>query len=457
MSILVPSAAISYTAKAADPSTDWKLGLVFQANNGTMVNSTTQSTFAPFDLVQLIANLTKNDQAVSQATVVFSVKGPSVASFPTEFVRSTETDVTGLANITFRIPFEQTEKSVIGRWQVYVNVKTSNETLQEIAYFQVAYPIQNLAVNFYDTAGHSQTIFNPNDTVKAVIKFNSSNNSSSQSQTQSINFAVQDSAGNTLSHQEQDILVIVNATENEVVYEFKIPENTPFGLATVDLSIYADTYENVSIPAAPNKRTYFSIGNYTAPSPDQTTATPTSSPTPPPMIENTLDLFAWLAIATGLLTFALLAIFLKRKPFPKTNTPNPPPATTTQIGTTKETTPIQTTTAIAQSPTLMTQNMQIQAATQNTTDEDAQTQFLKQQQATVTHLNSIATTTKKIQELQAALNLEKEKLDQDINNLNQNIEEQKNKAETYLDALRNEINKTQQPTQNYTTPKQEKH
>ncbi|MGD6850471.1 MAG: hypothetical protein ACQCN6_00245 [Candidatus Bathyarchaeia archaeon] len=442
VSILIPSTTTLHMANAAETTTDLKINLTFQANNGTIINSTQQPTFAPFDLIQLTANLTNGNQTIPESTVVFSVKGPSSASYQTEIVRTAETDTAGSANITFRIPLEGIEKIVIGKWQVHANVETTNGTLQKTASFQVAWPIQNLAIDFYDAQGHSQSVFNRNDTVRAVIGFNSN-----QSQTQSINFIVQDTSGHVLTHQAQDISA--NATgKNEVTYDFKIPDNAPFGLASANLNIYGETYENVSIPAAQNKIAYFSIGNYTAP-PDQTspTATPTPSPAPTPL-ENTLSLFSWLLVAIGFFTFTILVVFLKRKPFPKMGTTSLPPAM-----------PIQTTDItpgpIQQPPvpsekSLKDSLIQIQALagqsmqSSEDTSKESKSHFASQQEATVAHLSNIAATAKKIQELQAALKIEKEQLNREISGLNQTIDEQENIIKSYYDTLRNEVKKAQQ-------------
>jgi hypothetical protein len=446
--VLIPLATV-YTARAAETSTNLKLNLTFQANNGTIINST-QLTFAPFDLIQLTANITNGNQTIPQSTVVFSVKGPSSASYPTEIIRSAETDKTGSANITFRIPIEQTEKVVIGIWQVYANVKTSNGTLQQNASFQVAWPIQNVAINFYDTQGRSQSGFNPNDTVKAVIAFNSD-----KAQTERINFSVQDTSGNILTNQAQDISA--NTTDkNEVTYEFKIPESAPLGLASANFSIYSEAYQNVSIPAAQNKIAYFAVGNYTMTPPDQTSPTPT----PTPSVENSLSLFSWLIVATGFFTFTTLVLFLKRKPLQKMGKITPLP--TGQSIQNPDITPekIKQSSALSEN-TLKTSLTQIQAIVDQNmkSNEEVTTetksQFAKQQEATITHLSSIAVTAKKIQELQAALKIEKDQLGKDIISLNQTIGEQENIIRSYYDTLRNEIKKVETLLTDTSPPKQD--
>jgi hypothetical protein len=426
-SILFTSATTLYTAKAAETTTDLKLNLAFQANNGTIINSTQQPTFAPFDLIQLIANLTNGNATVPQSTIVFNVEGPSSASYRTEIVLSAETDKTGTANISFRIPLEETEKKVNGKWQVHVNVKTSNGTLQQAASFQIAWPVQNLSINFLDSQGHSQSVFNPNDTLKAVIAFNSN-----QSQTQNINFTVLDTLGNVLTHKTQDIST--NATgKNEIFYEFKIPENSALGVASANLSIYAGTYQNVSIPVAQNKIAYFSIGNSTTPPPDPPSPTPTPiSPTPIPLVENTLSLFSWLIVATGFFTFTLLVLFLKRKN-PKIRAQIPiQPLTPSMPQVTSDSTHLNAREIITQTE-----------ASSIIEQMNATNAKLTPQESITLHLSGIASATQRIQDLKVILKEQTDQLNKEILQLNQILQRQEDFVRNYFDGIRLEVKKAQ--------------
>ncbi len=67
-------------------TTAWKLGISLRANNGTAISSSQQATFAPFDLIQITANLTSGNLTAPNIPIAFKVKGPSTASNPSEIV-----------------------------------------------------------------------------------------------------------------------------------------------------------------------------------------------------------------------------------------------------------------------------------------------------------------------------------------------------------------------------------
>ncbi|MCL2358788.1 MAG: hypothetical protein LBH74_00490 [Nitrososphaerota archaeon] len=426
---LIPAVSLTYmdVAQATD---DWKLELTFQVNNGTALNGT-QLVFAPFDLITLKAELTNTDTAVLESIVVFSIKGPTSAANSTEIVRSEATDKNNSASIDFRIPIESTE-NIIGTWQVYVNAKTVNKVWTQNATFQVSWPIQRLAIDFVDAQGHSQNNFNAGDSATALISYESS-----QVQPQNISLNIKDSAGNSITQQIRQVTANTT-TNNKIALEFTIPKSAANGSAQADLNIYSGNYQNRNIPATENKTVYLTIGTTTETQPPTPTPPPTApTPTPEPLIDDLMSWLPWLAAITGLITFCALFIFLKRKPnqtkdqpTPPTNStinptipPNQPPPT---IAFSEE----NIKSSLIQMQTILNQRAQPDLATQDTT--------------TLTQLNNIALTTKKIQELQTALKIEQQHLNKNINELNQTIEKQENIIKNYYDTLRNEIKKAQQ-------------
>jgi flagellar capping protein FliD len=77
-------------------------------------------------------------------------------------------------------------------------------------------------------------------------------------------------------------------------------------------------------------------------------------------------------------------------------------------------------------------------------NQNTQPDLVTQDATTLTQLNNIALTTKKIQELQTTLKIEQQHLNKNINELNQTIKKQEQIIKTYYDTLRNKIKKAQQ-------------
>ena len=345
---------------------------------------------------------------------------------------SSATDNTSLANMTFRIPMETNEKSVIGTWEVYVNAKTSNGTLQKTATFQVAWPLQITSINFLDSNVIVQTVFAPGDTAKTVLTLNSS-----KAQNGNIDLNVQDSAENIINQtQMQDISF--NATEdNRVVYEFKIPTSAALGAAILNADIFSGNYNETKIQAAQNKIVYFIIGSGTAIVPKSNA---TATPTPPPFIENTVSLFSWVLVATGFFTFTTLFMFLRRKPMPKIGLQKPSPSPNpsgTMTSTDQPTAKIAPEKIIKAAITT-----QLPSSYQNSEKsilESAQPQ--EQKQRIVNQLAKISSTSLRLQDLEAELKIEKVQLNQEIADLNKTLEEQEQAVKNYFDGIRQEIAK----------------
>jgi len=424
---LIPAVSLTYMG-VAQATEDLKLDLTFHVNNGTALNGT-QMVFAPFDLITLKAELTNTDTAVAESTVVFSIKGPVSAANSTDIVRSEVTDKNNSASIDFRIPTESTDK-VTGTWQVYVNVKTANKVLTQNATFQVSWPIQKLTIDFIDAQGHSQNNFNAGDTATALITYESN-----QAQPQNVSLNIKDSTGNPITQQTRQVTANTT-TSNKIALEFIIPKSASNGSAQADLNIYAGNYQNRNIPAAENKTVYLSIGTTTKTQPPPSTTLTSPTPTPGPHIENRIDWLPWLAAITGLITFSALFIFLKRKPNQKENQTITQPTQTT----TPTTPPNQPPPATFSDGTIKASLIQMQTILNQNTQPD----LVTQDAMTLTQLNDIALTTKKIQELQNALKIEQQQLNKNINELNQTIEKQEKIIKNYYDTLRNEIKKAQQ-------------
>jgi len=403
----------------------WTVDLTFQINNGTAINST-GAVFAPFDLITLKAEITNASTVVPESEVTFNIKGPKATTNATEIVRSEVTNSNNSTSIDFRIPIESNEK-IIGEWQVYVNAKIADTVLTQNTTFQVNWPVQNLSIAFIDKQGHSQTSFNTEDKVTAVITYENN-----RQQTQNISLNIKDSNGSSIT--QQTLQVTANATkDNKATFEFTIPKNTSNGTAQADINIYSGEYQNRTILATENKTATFKIGN-TA---NTQTPTPTATPTPTPASdkENTIKWLPWLAAITGIITFITLIMFLKRKNTKKEE--ETPTAT------------LQTSPTVSSEENIKTALTQTQAILNQNTQPD---QLMQDTTTIAQHLNNIAITTKKIQELQTTLKTEQEHLNKNVDELNQTIAKQEKIIKNYYDTIRNEVKKAQQHANNQDTP-----
>ena len=401
-------------AQNNNTTANWNLNMTLQVNNGTKVSINQNPTFAPFDLIQLNANLTKGNLTAPNTPVVFKVEGPTSSSYPTEIVRSSITDNASSANIIFRIPLETSEKTVQGTWQIFANANTSNGTIQQNATFKVAWPIQVSSINFLDSKNQNQSTFAPGNTSKAIFTL-----SSNQEQPENVDINIQD-ANKNIINQTQLQNISFNATNaNQIAYQFTIPNNTELGVATLNLAIFSGSYQGMAVPAAQNTTVNFVINNNAI---TNTTPTNTSTPTPtaPPFIENAVSLFSWVLIATGLFTFTCLVLFLKRKPSYRINTQIP---ITQQsgpnqiVGTLQSQPPEQQlaspTAKIASEKTLnssLTQMPSIYETLNIPTSESTSPQ--EQEQNIINQLTKISSANQRVQALQSELKIEKEYLRQ---------------------------------------------
>lgn len=446
-------------------TTAWNLNLTLQANNGTTINSNQQATFAPFDLIQLSANIVSGNLTAPNTIVVFNVKGPSTSSFPTEITKSSVTDNASSANIIFRIPMETSERTVLGTWQILANVKASNGTLQQKATFQVAWPIQLTEINFINSKNQNQAVFAPGDTAKASLTL-----SSNQIQMENINFNVQDDTGKTINQTQMQNISFNATSTNQIDYEFKIPTTAPLGEATLNAGISSGSFQDTTIPSAQNKSVTFIIGTSMGP-----VTTPT--PLPTPFEENTISLFSWVLVATGLFTFTTLFIFLKRKPIQKIGTtmPDIPPPTTSQTTTSQPQTGSATILSAKIAPT-KTMSATISAqlpSIYETLDipTPQSTSAQEQKQSIINYLTKISSINDRVQTLESELRIERKQLNKEIMGLTKTLEEQEKAVKDYFDSIRQEIAKispnlndkefssTQhnkpEPTKNNTTEKEQ--
>ncbi len=437
-------------AQNSTSNNQWALG--FQILNNQNV---TNNVFTPFDEIQLFANVTYGNATQPDILITFKVQGPSNSSDPINITRIATTNANGIAACSFHLPVSgQNQDSVIGTWQASATIQTTNGTLQQAIHknltFTTQWNLEITSLNIQSSQDQNQTIFYPSNTAKVLLSINNKG----PAKAANISLTLQDSAGRTINQtQILNTQISANSTgPTQIQGLIQIPNNAITGEATINAAIYSGSFQDINLPDGENKTAYFTIAANTAPTP-----TPNL---PPNSIENSVSLFSWVLIATGLFTFTLLFVFLKRKPALKintqipictTSTPSPTMTTSTQPQqlTTSQASPIAPTPKIAQertiNATLTTQMPNIYETLGIPTPEPSSPQ--EQKQTVIDHLTKISSINQRVQDLETKLKIEREQLNKEITDLNKTLEEQEKAVKNYFDSIRQEIAKIN-PNQN---------
>ncbi len=321
MLILIVTLTINQTfqvinAQSTSTNNQWAIALFVQ-NGQNLTN--TNSSFAPFDQVQLYANVTFGNASQPDILVSFNVTGPINSPNINKITRIETTNASGIAGFTFRLPIESNNESLgTGIWQASATIQTTNGLLQKTADFNSQWNCEITSINILNSKDENQTSFQPGDTVTALLSINSI-----QPLPANISFSVTDSAGNVIGQTRIQKLLGNSSAQDDGRFIFPVPNSTALGVATINAAVYSGTYQNVDIPIAQSKTGQFTIvsngSGGSAPTP-----TPNTSPNPiPTPIENSVSLFSWLLVSTGFFTFTLLLAFLKRKTIAGINTQVP--------------------------------------------------------------------------------------------------------------------------------------
>lgn len=442
---IIQTAQTTQFTQAQATSSPWALKL--QILNG---QNTTATVFNPFSLVQLCANVTYDNSSQPDVLVSFQVTGPSAE--PITISRIEETGANGLAAFSFRLPMEaQDEDSIIGTWNATATINGANP---QSASFTTQWSLQTTSISLLNTQGQNQTVFAPGS--NAGVQVAISNQGAAQQA--NVTVSMQDSTNQIINQTEILNSQIPSSNQTSVQATLQIPDNAVAGQAAVNVAIYEGTYNGTDIPAAENQTAYFTIGTGTitiTPTPTPS-VTPTPGPTPTPIaLQNTVTLFSWLLVATGLFTFTLLTAFLRRKAIGNTGlqTPNLPIATSEAPSLDTSTTQQPPPTARVAPGNMASATMTTQAPaiyetwlSQTPFNADAPNKpdskpptYLESPQAIAAYLSKISETGQKVQALEASLKIEREQLNKEIMTLNRVLEEQEQAVKNYFDSIRQAV------------------
>lgn len=451
--ILILALAIIQTiqitrAQSAASNDPWALS--FSVQNAQNVTS---STFSPFSQIQLLATVTYSNASQPDTLVAFEVQNPSNTMNITDI--GTTNDA-GQTDFSFRLPTQDPNNgTIIGMWQATATIETTNGPLQQNLTFNTQWIMEITSITLQNMQGKNQTSFSPGNNVMVKLSLNNDG----QAQAANITLSMQDAQGNIINQTQIQNKQISSSNSSQVQADLQISSNATTGQAQITAALYSGNYQGINIPIAENKTAIFTI-------------TSSAKSTPKPQTtQNSVSLFSWLLVATGLFTFTTLFMFMRRKPTSKieTQSSNLSPTTPTlslaassftqptQQETTPSTTadslakvaPEKTIQATATTQQLTEQNQTIQtppitSAIPELADKlDWESTFVQEPeyQATLTHLNKISNSAKKIQTLKMILKLEKEQLNTALADLDKNIDEQEKALNKDQEAITGEIKK----------------
>lgn len=401
------------SADAATESNQWAINLQTKGEGNNSDN------FRPFEIVQITANVTYGNTIASNTLVTFrmSLSGTN----PVNVTRILSTDADGLATFAFRIPVDsQTHASQT--WNVSATIQTPDGPVEQSISFTSQWIMEITNIKLLDLDDNEQTAFNSSD----VIKVELSVDNREEAQSGNVSISILDSTGTTINQTiAQNRHIDQNSSKLQA--SIQVPSNATAGTATIEATLFSGCFEGLDIPATESKTATFTIttGGGTQPT---LSPTPTPSPTPPPF-EMTISLFSWLLVATGGFTFSALYLFLRRKPNSKlgTSMPNLPP-----------TGPNPTFSAAAS--TLIPSAL----AHQEDANGKQTAVTANQSNQVLTQLSKVSASNQRIKELKAALNLEKQQLDNNLTELTKTIDEQEIAVKNYFNNLRQEIKKSKE-------------
>jgi hypothetical protein len=397
-------------SSTGDSEGQWGLGFSIQNAAGNV--------FAPFDTIQLKANVTFDNASIPDVLVTVRIQGPLGNSM--NITRVIKTDSSGTATLLFRLPIDaQSQDSLVGNWNAVATIQTTNGTLQQSLNFTTKWDMEITTMTLQNATGQEQTTFHAGETIKVGLTVNNFG----QAQTANVSIGLADSAGLPINQtvlQNQQF----GQNQSQVQATIKVPQNVTSGQATINAALLSGSFGGVSIPIAKNKTATITIVGAAAPA-----ATPTPSPTPPPF-EMSMSLFSWLLIATGFFTFSLLYVFLRRKPSKLgIQMPQLPAASRSP--------------ASDASPSALAVASVSPVAAPAVAEAEPTAIQPQSNQTIMEQLAKISRSAQKIQELKRAFDAEREQLAKDLAGLNLSIEDQEKAVKSYFDALKREIEKSQ--------------
>jgi hypothetical protein len=104
--------------------------------NGSQVDS-----YSPSEQVILCAEISYNDEPVSDVEVEFEIIGPTNQYYNVTIIRQSQTNASGIATISFKIPWPDLnpEQAVLGIWQAMAKASVANQEVIDVHSWHVEF------------------------------------------------------------------------------------------------------------------------------------------------------------------------------------------------------------------------------------------------------------------------------------------------------------------------------
>ena len=466
MLIVIASFAVTQSIQNVHAQTSGSLwGMTIQIQK--VGQNSTSSTFAPFDPIQINANVTYNNASQPDILVYFNVTSPAGSPNQISMTMIGTTNSSGQTGCTLRMPINgENQSSIVGTWQVNATIETTNGPLQKSASFVTTWNMQIASLEIANAENQTQTTFAPGDQVNVQLSVNNT----SPAQTANVTLNMMDQNGNIVNQTQilnSQIATTGNSSTTQIESSIQIPSNSSSGQLSISAGLYSGSFQGVAIPIAESQTVVFNVASNSTISPTPTptnstspTASPSAGPSPAPnIVQNSVSLFSWLLVATGLFTFTVLVMFLRRKPTLQMGAQMPILASTKASPTISQsklpsttpqaTAPQSTATAkiasdkTAQAAVVAPMPIFVESWTKKPTSDDVDkpetTEPQDQQKTLSSQLSRIADIGKRVQTLQEALNVERAQLSNEISELNKIIEAQEKEIKNYFDSIRQAV------------------
>ena len=212
--------------------------------------------FHPGEPVILYAQVHYNEAPLSNELVTFRVEGPSNNS-GTVFERVAETNMSGMASVTFTIPWTNNETHIFGNWTVVSIVEIDGVKLNDSLTFRVDWIITITSLRTIDEDLNNTGIFGLDGDVGVEITFRSI---SMTKQKATFSLVIQDSLNVPVTFLKiEDLWVQPNKTIVRIFTVLHLPEWATIGTATLHAAALTTLPNSGGIPYSPGVNTAFII------------------------------------------------------------------------------------------------------------------------------------------------------------------------------------------------------
>ena len=229
---------------------------VFTQKGGGGANQSSDM-FQPQELVVLYALVTYNDNPVVNKLVAFQANGPPNPFENDTVGGSSNTNESGIAEFSFRIPWpiEMPEIKVFGEWFVVAAVDIADQRVTDTLAFKAGWIIKITSIATLSAQGNPEQHYTRRSTIVFGLTVE---NSARTAKPATITIDVQDSASHPIIHVQFDDLVVPPGVSH-VNASARIPLEASLGQATVLAAAYTAPVARGGVLYSPAASTTFEI------------------------------------------------------------------------------------------------------------------------------------------------------------------------------------------------------